>query len=181
MAALWRNTVPLYGCPFSHTPPAQFAPHSESFGIAALVGHEFVIAQLADLPPIPAHRTPIRRAITGSVPAVQRCVVLPTLSTLPDALRCCCCCTLTRLTLVGVMPSPPRPPVSGVQSPRTLTGQEDGERPLLDEDWKDMMMVDYGTGTVSSIPPTSIAGDTLPAEAGRSLPIFKHWSSVEDR
>jgi hypothetical protein len=58
--------------------------------------------------------------------------------------------------------------------------QKTEKKPLLDEDWKDLMVVDYGTGATSSVPPTAIEETRYhPAafESSSELRIFQHWSS----
>jgi len=57
-----------------------------------------------------------------------------------------------------------------------VAGEKNTEKPLLDEDWKDLMMVDYGTGATSSVPPTAVE-ETRQTFESAELPVFQHWSS----
>merc|ERR1711974_456200 len=84
--------------------------------------------------------------------------------------------TSTRSQLVGARLLP--------AGQRTLfqagSEQKTEKKPLLDEDWKDLMVVDYGTGATSSVPPTAVEETRHhPAtfESSSELRIFQHWSS----
>jgi hypothetical protein len=59
---------------------------------------------------------------------------------------------------------------------------EHKEKPVLDEDWKDLvMMVDYSTGATSSVPPTAIEEyNHTSANTESQLPLFQHWSSLKE-
>jgi hypothetical protein len=64
------------------------------------------------------------------------------------------------------------------QATGTGAGQNNTtEKPLLDEDWKGLMMVDYGTGATSYVPTTTSFEETRQAVEAAHLPIFQHWSS----